>query len=463
MYLKIYKMKKIYLSISAITFSLSSIAQQSFTEQASGISVKHPHQAKTRTFAPVKNQKISAVSSPTVAFQGRFDPSYALPAAHGANMATSGGDYTIYVDPVYVDTTTISSFSSGNYLNDNNMAGMTFDPKSIIYDLITYNPLLTAVDSYYLDTVWVGGVYQRRGNNLNDTLIVDIVWGDTATTATYGNWSYSIANPNLNAMGPWSTPKYSTVANQEGDRIRFTSPTGIRIVHVLTKADSTYLADVSDYLPIVLNGAAGQLIPANNIVSAGISFNACQPHANGAVSYAPSTALLPGTVSGYALLQWSQTTPAINTIADVNDFYNDLTGSKNSTFNIYKRGRYGLEAGAFINSCRAGFYYGYWIDFSIHYTPSTVGVNELEKNGFVLGQNMPNPSTNGSIVNFQLAKDASSSIFTVSDVTGRIVSSEKVATTAGAHSVKLGAYAAGVYYYSLNVDGNVTTKKMIAQ
>ena len=30
-------------------------------------------------------------------------------------------------------------------------------------------------------------------------------------------------------------------------------------------------------------------------------------------------------------------------------------------------------------------------------------------------------------------------------------------------NVKLAAYAAGVYYYSLNVDGVVTTKKMIVE
>jgi hypothetical protein len=46
---------------------------------------------------------------------------------------------------------------------------------------------------------------------------------------------------------------------------------------------------------------------------------------------------------------------------------------------------------------------------------------------------------------------------------GRVITSEKVATTTGSHSVKLAAYAAGVYYYSLNVDGVVTTKKMIVE
>lgn len=91
------------------------------------------------------------------------------------------------------------------------------------------------------------------------------------------------------------------------------------------------------------------------------------------------------------------------------------------------------------------------------------GIKELEQTGVALSQNMPNPYTGSSVVKFQLAKEANSALFTVTDVTGRIVSSEKVATSTGIHTVNLGSYAPGIYYYSLNVDGNVTTKKMIVE
>lgn len=91
------------------------------------------------------------------------------------------------------------------------------------------------------------------------------------------------------------------------------------------------------------------------------------------------------------------------------------------------------------------------------------GIKDLQETGFALGQNMPNPYTGSSIVKYQLTKDVKSAVFTVTDVMGRVVSSENVDTTTGIHTVKLGAYAAGVYYYSLNVDGNVTTKKMIVE
>jgi hypothetical protein len=103
---------------------------------------------------------------------------------------------------------------------------------------------------------------------------------------------------------------------------------------------------------------------------------------------------------------------------------------------------------------------------SFHLTDDmTTGVNQLAAStaDFVLGQNEPNPFSAGSLVYYQLPKEANTALFTVTDITGRIISSEKVATAAGTHTIKLGSYAAGVYYYSLNVDGNVTTKKMIAQ
>lgn len=102
------------------------------------------------------------------------------------------------------------------------------------------------------------------------------------------------------------------------------------------------------------------------------------------------------------------------------------------------------------------------ISFYINQGP--VGIEELKNNnGVALSQNVPNPFTNGSTINYSLVKDASSAVFTVTDVMGRVISTEKVGATAGNHSISVGSYAAGVYYYSLNVDGFVSTKKMIVE
>jgi hypothetical protein len=92
-----------------------------------------------------------------------------------------------------------------------------------------------------------------------------------------------------------------------------------------------------------------------------------------------------------------------------------------------------------------------------------VGINELESKGFALNQNTPNPFSKDATVSYQLVKDANTVTFIVTDVMGRIVSSEKASANTGIHTVKLGSYAPGVYYYTLNVDGNTITKKMIAE
>lgn len=444
-------MKKIYLSISTIALSLCAVAQTtSFTIKPT----KETFIPKTKTVSTIKNKKVS-----TTAFNGRFDPAYSGPHSHNFTLGT-GMDYGVYVAPIYVDSTVKQSFATASFMTDH-FYGANFDPKSIIFDEVNFNPLLSSADPYSLDTVWIGGVYQRRGNNVDDTLIVNIVWGDTANTAVFSGFTYASAP--LSGWGTNFTPKYSTVVGLTGNRIKYTAPASNKIVikHVLTKADSTYMADVSDYLPIVVNGIAGQVIPAGNIINCGFSFQAGGTHAMGAVSWASSTAAIPGTISGWAAVEYAQDSPPVAAVTDISDGYNDYGTGKNYPTEITK-GRYGQETGTFASACRTGLYWAYWLDFSIHF-PTTVKVQELEKMGFALNQNIPNPFTKESTVNFQLAKDASSAVFTVTDVMGRIISSEKVGTTTGNHSIKLGAFAAGLYYYSLNVDGNVATKKMIVE
>jgi hypothetical protein len=102
-------------------------------------------------------------------------------------------------------------------------------------------------------------------------------------------------------------------------------------------------------------------------------------------------------------------------------------------------------------------------DISYRLSVANVGINELESKGFSLNQNMPNPFGNESNIAYQLVKDAKSVVFTVTDVAGRFISSEKVNSNIGMHSISLSNYKAGLYYYTLNVDGITITKKMIKE
>ena len=451
-------MKKIYLIISAMALTLYSVAQQQNTIET--LDKADLSKIKPKALNLEKNNKVSAAG----VVKGRFDVSYSLPNAHGYTINTStvtGLQYDIFVSPTFVDSTVRKSSSTQSIVSGYK-PGVTFDPKSIIFTMDN-SPLLTKSDSYILDTVWIGGNYQRRYNTLNDTLYVEVVWGDTANAAVYGSFNYSSAP--MSTWGAFKTPLYTTNPALQGYQSKYSAPSTnkLMIKHILTKADSTYLAVTSNYLPIVLNGAIGQTIPANNIVTCGYSFRSAGTHTNGAISYTFSSSSVPGTESGWGAYQYAQRDYATGASTVIIDGFSDFGTTQNGSEYITKKGRYGQEAaGPFVTQARGNYYNGFWMDFSIRGTNSTA-INELENNGSVLGQNAPNPFDGFSTVTYKLTKDASAVSFIVTDVTGRVVSSEKASSNTGTHTIKLGSYAAGVYYYTLNVDGKTSTKKMIAQ
>jgi hypothetical protein len=200
-----------------------------------------------------------------------------------------------------------------------------------------------------------------------------------------------------------------------------------------------------------------QLVPAGNVFVAAYTFVAGQAVAPGAIAYAyPGGA--PQNTNGLIGYLYSDPSSTSNY-----KFYDP--SSKSLGYDLIPKQRYGMYSGtqSFFNTCMLPNTEGSWdMGFSVSYV-SSVGVKELENKGFELGQNVPNPFNGQSSVTYTLAKEASSAVFTVSDVTGRVISTEKADASKGTHSITLGNYASGVYYYSLNVDGNVSTKKMIAQ
>ncbi len=96
-------------------------------------------------------------------------------------------------------------------------------------------------------------------------------------------------------------------------------------------------------------------------------------------------------------------------------------------------------------------------------TSTNVGVKELSENGYSLGQNTPNPFTGQTTIVYELAKDAKGVKLEVYDVTGRTVYAAAQPNTAGSHSTILSNLKSGMYFYSLQVDGNIITKKMLAE
>lgn len=104
--------------------------------------------------------------------------------------------------------------------------------------------------------------------------------------------------------------------------------------------------------------------------------------------------------------------------------------------------------------------WGIWAKITI----DGVGINETPNTGIALEQNMPNPANNSTTIRYNLANAGANVTLEVYDVTGQLVTSVDQGTqAAGQHTIDLNTanYGAGVYFYTLNVDGVKVTKKMV--
>jgi hypothetical protein len=89
-------------------------------------------------------------------------------------------------------------------------------------------------------------------------------------------------------------------------------------------------------------------------------------------------------------------------------------------------------------------------------------INDLEKYGFEIKQNIPNPFEN--ITKFELiSKKATKSIFTVSNLYGQILYSEELQIFSGTNKFEkdFSNLAPGIYLYNFEIDKVVISKKML--
>jgi hypothetical protein len=94
---------------------------------------------------------------------------------------------------------------------------------------------------------------------------------------------------------------------------------------------------------------------------------------------------------------------------------------------------------------------------------SASGLPDLVSNGTSLQQNNPNPFSQSTVIRYTLPQAYNSAQLVVSNTAGQVVRQIPL-VSGGADSITIegGALAAGIYYYSLYVDGKlIDTKQMI--
>ncbi len=343
--------------------------------------------------------------------------------------------------PIFPDSTIILGFTSANVeVNPGyHKAANYLDPYFIASPTIP-----NKTTTYNIDSVSFGYAYERHtANSLVDSVIVELI-------AENHTLDYSLTGP---PAFPYQDIEYNYLTNKLKPSITILK----RVAYALTIND-TCAGGLYKQIKVAVPGVA----PFTNSKKVGT-----------VISYKPGYTWTPQDTlyNGHSKnIFWimsveqngASTAPTIYGVSGdyTSDMNNSMLLSTDTRYNISSTGWNGFLIPT----------YGYTDpfqyenhDIGYRLSVANVGINELESYGFALNQNAPNPFTKDATVTYQLAKDANSVSFTVSDVTGRIISSEKVSSNTGTHTVKLGSYAAGLYYYTLSVDGKTSTKKMISE
>lgn len=99
------------------------------------------------------------------------------------------------------------------------------------------------------------------------------------------------------------------------------------------------------------------------------------------------------------------------------------------------------------------------------YNGLIVGIeeNELTANGLVLNENFPNPFSQSTTISYQLKDEGFVSLKVFDAIGNEVTTLVNSRQTGGAHNVDFSAngLAGGVYYYTLTIDNQVRTNKMV--
>jgi len=454
-------MKKIYLSLAGLVICGSIISQNIINMQ--------DHINKQRAILPANaklpllhpNNSGSRVAGP---FSMWTEPIGDIMTNKGLNLnGSANADAAVFVDMIYQDSTVTSSSQSGKSYISSILLGTVLDPTSTLLQA-SNDPIVTKNDSYSIDSLTIYGSYVKVTSAI-DTLYTWLVWGDSSNTAVFNK---RLDNATWNApIGTWRHsvigPKITGATGAAGNKVKPAAPsTNMKLIkYALQNTDSVGSGGFVKNIIIPLPSVA--VIPAGNIVSCFFTFVPGGTYAPGDVSYnLGGTA--PQTINGFAAGVWGQLNPAVTTLTDYVDQQVDLSSwcmgasyDKGQRHNLYPTTWSTFMAGDLTTAPVIGY--------KISGT-STLGVSELEKNGFALTQNQPNPFHNQTTINYQIKKTAENVTLQIFDIRGvKLYEKTELNVKAGNYSETINNvnFSSGLYFYSLSVDGAKVTKKMIAQ
>jgi hypothetical protein len=449
-------MKKIYMSLAGLILCGSMISQNAFNMQNPN---KHKAVLNAKEKLPVfqSNNNGSRTGTP---FSLWTEPIGDVMTNKGLDISSGTGDETVFIDLVYQDSTVSISDANGTHRVNSILLGSILDPKSTLIQAGNI-PIVSKADPYTIDSLIIFGSYMKVTAAV-DTLYTWLVWGDTLNTAVFTKklssleWVAPISTWRHSVIGPKLTGAVAAV----GNKVKAAAPSSnmMLVKYALQNTDTVGAAGHTGPIYIKLPSIA--TVSPGNIVSCFYTFvPGIGTHTTGAVAYNLGGAAQ--TTNGFCGEVWNQVAP-VNTVNDYLDNQVDPTSwCMGATYDYGQRHLlYGASWAAYmLGDLTSAPRVAYKISGA-----STVGVNKIENNGFALGNNTPNPFSNFTKINYQISKVAENVSVQVYDIRGvKMFEKTQTGVQQGNYSVELNSvnYPAGIYFYSLTVDGNKITKKMI--
>jgi hypothetical protein len=368
----------------------------------------------------------------------------------------NGGSAIVSSNYLFPDSLGYGEFGSGNFAPCwIHHLGDILDVKGLPF---TANPLTAfsspTLASYYLDSMAIVYRYTRNHPNpaIVDTLIISLFTNSTPSNLLSSTFTGSIASNYGTDTVSYQKIKYNQATNK-------VSASSIYWYKIILKIDDTAkiaFREKAFKIPTPFSVCGGKLLVSD------IQFKPGYPYTLGDhIDYTGNSFFFASLEEkGIGTFPTFYDCDAISSACDWN--YSSIVTSQvrynmSPTWNGYFIPAYANPA--------SYPYEHHLISYRIMDYPGlcSTEITELEITSFKLGQNIPNPFNTGSSISYELVSDAKKVTLTISDVTGRIISSENTATSIGNHTIRISQFAIGVYYYSLNVDGISKCKKMISQ
>lgn len=367
------------------------------------------------------------------------------------NGGGAAGPAELNSNYLFVDSTVQGEFGTGNFSSVwVHHLGDILDVKSYIFNVIdgvTWN----ATNAYQVDSMSIVYAYTRNVAVV-DTLIVTLLSNSIGSNLySSGFIGTTAANYSTDTLS-FKTLNYSTTTNLAtgSGRKTFKIP-----LDAADEAPTNYLEKVFE-VPGGFNVPAGKLLACDITFKPGYTWNS-EDHVDDLnafffTSYEENGA---GTFQTYFDCNFQSAACDYNTSSIVpQDVRYAAAGSWN---------------GKFIPSYAYGNTYAFehhLISYRVTSPPPSVGIDEQAGSNFALSQNQPNPFKDQTTINYQLSKNAGKVSVQIYDVTGvKLFEKNESNLKAGNYSVDVNTadFAAGLYFYSITVDGQKVTKKMIAE